>query len=67
MEIVTIALIIIAINILITTLILDYVIDLISERFKIEDEFDESVIKGIKDICKELNLEYKTHTIEYKK
>lgn len=67
MEIVTIALIIIAVNIIITTLIFDYFIGLILERFKIEDEFDEGLIKGIKDICKELNLECKTHTITYDK
>lgn len=49
MEMVTIALIIIGVNILITTLILDFFMDLILERFKVEDKFDESVIKAIKD------------------
>lgn len=67
MEIVTIALIIIAVNIIITTLIFDYFIGLILERFKVEDEFDEGVIKGIKNICKELNLECETYIITYDK
>lgn len=67
MEMVTIALIIIGVNILITTLILDFFMDLILERFKVEDKFDESVIKAIKDLCKELNLECKTSTITYNK
>lgn len=39
--------IIIAVNMTITTLIIKYVIDLILERFKIQDKFDDSVEKHI--------------------
>ena len=67
MELVTIALIIIAVNTLITILIFAYFVDLVLERFKMEDKFDEGIIKGIKVICKELGLKCKTSTIEFDK
>ena len=50
MEIVTIALIIIAVNIIITTLIFDYFVNLIVDNFKIQDEFNNEVVKYISDI-----------------
>ena len=50
MEIVTIALIIIAVNIIITTLIFDYFINLIIDNFKIQDEFNNEAVKYISDI-----------------
>ena len=50
MEIVTIALIIIAVNIIITTLIFEYFINLIIDNFKIQDEFNNEAVKYISDI-----------------
>ena len=50
MEIVTIALIIIAVNMIITTLIFDYFVNLIVDNFKIQDEFNNEVAKYISDI-----------------
>lgn len=50
MEIVTIALIIIAVNIIITTLIFDYFVNLIVDNFNIQDEFNNTIVKHISSI-----------------
>lgn len=64
MEIIPIILIIISIDIIITTLICLAFANITLQRFKAEDEFDESVVKSIKIICEKVGLEYKTSTIE---
>ena len=50
MRVASAVMIIIAVNMTITTLIIKYVIDLILERFKIQDKFDDSVEKHIRTI-----------------
>lgn len=50
MEIVTIVLIIITVNMIITTLIFDYFVNLIIDNFKIQDEFNNETVKYISDI-----------------
>lgn len=47
MIVASVVMIIIAVNMIITTLIIKYVIDLILDRFKIQDKFDDSVEKHI--------------------
>lgn len=64
MDIVTIALIIITINMIITTLIFDYFASLVLRRFEEENEFDESVVNNFKAICDVLKIKYKTSIIE---
>ena len=64
MDIVTIALIIITINMIITTLIFDYFASLVLRKFEEENEFDESVVNNFKAICDVLKIKYKTSIIE---
>lgn len=64
MDIVTIALIIITVNMIITTLIFDYFASLVLRRFEEENEFDESVVNNFKAICDVLKIKYKTSIIE---
>ena len=64
MDIVTIALIIITINMIITTLIFDYFASLVLRRFEEENEFDESVVNNFKAICDVLKIKYKISIIE---
>lgn len=64
MDIVTIALIIITVNMIITTLIFDYFASLVLRRFEEENEFDESVVNNFKAICDILKIKYKTSIIE---
>ena len=64
MDIVTIALIKITVNMIITTLIFDYFASLVLRRFEEENEFDESVVNNFKAICDVLKIKYKTSIIE---
>ena len=50
MEILTISLIIISVNIIITTLIFSYFGNSVLERFKQQNKFDSEIIKYINDI-----------------
>ena len=64
MEILIISLVIILINTIITVILLNCLADSVLERFKSQDEFDESVVKNFKVICDELKLKYKTSNQE---
>lgn len=59
MDLVLIFLIITTVNLIITTLIFSHFADIILERFKLEDKFDNSVVNSLKVICKQLDLELK--------
>ena len=50
MEIVTIALIIIAVNMMITTLIFDYFMNLIIDNFKQQDKMNDEIAEHISNI-----------------
>lgn len=64
MEILIISLVIILINTIITVALLNCLADSVLERFKSQDEFDETVVKNFKVISDELKLKYKTSKIE---
>lgn len=64
MEILIISLVIILINTIITVALLNCLADSVLERFKSQDEFDETVVKNFKVISDELKLKYKISKIE---
>ena len=59
MKMLTISLIIISVNTLITTLIFKYFTEQILELFKDENEFDKSVIKAFRSLTNLLNITFK--------
>ena len=64
MEMLIISLVIILINTIITVTLLNCLADSVLERFKSQDEFDETVVKTFKVISDKLKLKYKTSKIE---
>lgn len=58
MEILTISIVIILINTIITAILLNCLADVVLERVKKQDEFNENVNKNFEVICDELKLKY---------